>query len=237
MSAIVELKQVVKDYPLGKTVVRAVQGVDLSIAKGEFATIAGPSGSGKTTLLNLIGCVDVPTQGVVVVAGQATSTLDDHALTQLRLHKLGFIFQTFNLIQVLSVYQNIEFPLLLLGGMTQAERRRRVEEIVDKVGLTPQLKQRPNELSGGQRQRVAIARALVTKPHIVLADEPTANLDSVTGQNIIDLMKHINSDLHTTFIFSTHDSKVMEHADRIIQVADGRVVDHGHAPARIATGT
>jgi len=228
MSAIVELKQVVKDYPLGKTVVRAVRGVDISIAKGEFTTIAGPSGSGKTTLLNLIGCVDVPTEGVVLVAGQSTRELDDHALTELRLHKLGFIFQTFNLIQVLSVFQNVEFPLLLLGGMTTAERKKRVEEIVDKVGLTPQLKQRPNELSGGQRQRVAIARALVTRPHIVLADEPTANLDSNTGQNIIDLMKHINSELHTTFIFSTHDNKVMEHADRIIQVADGRVVKNGH---------
>lgn len=228
MGAIVELQEVVKDYPLGKTVVRAVRGVNISIAKGEFTTIAGPSGSGKTTLLNLIGCVDVPTQGVVRVAGQSTKELNDQALTDLRLHKLGFIFQTFNLIQVLSVYQNVEFPLLLLGGLTAAERKHRVEEIVDKVGLTPQIKQRPNELSGGQRQRVAIARALVTRPHIVLADEPTANLDSRTGQNIIDLMKHINAELHTTFIFSTHDNKVMEHADRIIHVADGRVVKNGH---------
>jgi putative ABC transport system ATP-binding protein len=228
MGAIVELLEVVKDYPLGKTVVRAVRGVNISIAKGEFTTIAGPSGSGKTTLLNLIGCVDVPTQGVVRVAGQSTKELNDQALTDLRLHKLGFIFQTFNLIQVLSVYQNVEFPLLLLGGLTAGERKQRVEEIVDKVGLSPQIKQRPNELSGGQRQRVAIARALVTRPHIVLADEPTANLDSKTGQNIIDLMKHINAELHTTFIFSTHDDKVMEHADRIIQVADGRVVKNGH---------
>ena len=235
MSAIVELKQVVKDYPLGKTVVRAVQGVDLTIDKGEFTTIAGPSGSGKTTLLNLIGCVDVPTGGTVEVAGQSTRELDDQALTDLRLHKLGFIFQTFNLIQVLSVYQNVEFPLLLQGGLTNAERKKRVEEIVDRVGLRPQMTQRPNELSGGQRQRVAIARALVTRPQIVLADEPTANLDSVTGQNIIDLMKLINSELHTTFIFSTHDQKVMEHADRIIRVADGRLVNNGRPGAAHAT--
>lgn len=227
MGAIVELRQVVKDYPLGKTVVHAVQGVDVAIAKGEFTTIAGPSGSGKTTLLNLIGCVDLPSRGEVWVTGQCTSKLDDRELTLLRLHKLGFIFQTFNLIQVLSVYQNVEFPLLLLGGLTGSERRRRVEEIVDKVGLTPQLKQRPSELSGGQRQRVAIARALVTRPEIVLADEPTANLDSVTGQTIIDLMKHINSELHTTFIFSTHDDKVMEQADRIVYMVDGRVQE-GH---------
>ena len=235
MSAIVELEEVVKDYPLGKTVVRAVQGVNLTIAKGEFTTIAGPSGSGKTTLLNLIGCVDIPTRGVVRVAGQSTGELNDKALTELRLHKLGFIFQTFNLIQVLSVFQNVEFPLLLQGGMSTAERKKRVDEIVDKVGLTRQMRQRPNELSGGQRQRVAIARALVTRPHIVLADEPTANLDSVTGQNIIDLMKHINGELHTTFIFSTHDNKVMEHADRIIHVADGRIVGPGQHDAAHAT--
>lgn len=225
MNSIVELKQVVKDYPLGKTTVRAVQGVDLSIAKGEFTTIAGPSGSGKTTLLNLIGCVDVPSTGTVLVDGRSTGDLDDRALTELRLHKLGFIFQTFNLVQVLSVFQNVEFPLLLQGGLNTQERKKRVDEIVDKVGLTKQMRQRPNELSGGQRQRVAIARALVTRPRIVLADEPTANLDSVTGQNIIDLMKQINSENHTTFIFSTHDNKVMEHADRIIHMADGRLVD------------
>ena len=232
MDAIVELKQVIKDYPLGKTTVRAVRGVDLVIAKGEFTTIAGPSGSGKTTLLNLIGCVDVPSSGTVVVDGRSTSDLDDRSLTDLRLHKLGFIFQTFNLVQVLTVFQNVEFPLLLQGGLSAAQRRARVEEIVDKVGLTGQIKQRPNELSGGQRQRVAIARALVTKPRIVLADEPTANLDSVTGQHIIDLMKQINNESHTTFIFSTHDNKVMQHADRIVQMVDGNLMkDAVPAPA------
>lgn len=227
MSAIVEMKKVTKDYSLGKTTVRAVQEVDMSITKGEFTTIAGPSGSGKTTLLNLIGCVDVPTKGIVLVDGQSTSDLNNRELTSLRLYKLGFIFQTFNLVQVLSVFQNVEFPLLLQGGLTQGERHRRVQEIVDKVGLSKQLRQRPNELSGGQRQRVAIARALVTRPRIVLADEPTANLDSVTGQNIIDLMKQMNTENHTTFIFSTHDAKVMEHADRIIRMEDGHFIGDG----------
>ncbi|MBI4822236.1 MAG: ABC transporter ATP-binding protein [Deltaproteobacteria bacterium] len=227
MPAIVELNSVVKDYPLGNLVVRALKGVDLAIEQGEFTTIAGPSGSGKTTLLNLIGCVDVPTSGVVRVDGEETALLNDSALTVLRLHHLGFIFQSFNLIQVLNLFQNVEFPLLLQGKMSKVERERRVHEIVDKVGLTPQLKQRPNELSGGQRQRVAIARALVTKPKIVLADEPTANLDSETGKSIIDLMKDLNKSDQTTFIFSTHDQNVMDRADRIVRIADGVIVDRG----------
>ncbi|MBI2373133.1 MAG: ABC transporter ATP-binding protein [Deltaproteobacteria bacterium] len=227
MPAIVELSSVIKEYPLGNLVVRALKGVDLAIEQGEFTTIAGPSGSGKTTLLNLIGCVDVPTSGAVRVDGAETATLKDSALTELRLHHLGFIFQSFNLIQVLNVFQNVEFPLLLQGHMTKAERTKRVTEIVDKVGLTPQMKQRPNELSGGQRQRVAIARALVTKPKIVLADEPTANLDSATGSSIIELMKGLNKSDQTTFIFSTHDQQVMARADRIVRIADGVIVDRG----------
>lgn len=229
MSAIVDIRGVTKDYPLGKTVVQALRGIDLSIKQGEFTAIAGPSGSGKTTLLNLIGCVDVPTTGTVLVAGQHIETLDDKARTELRLRNLGFIFQTFNLVQVLNLFQNVEFPLLLQGDLTKAERSKRVEEIVEKVGLTPQMKQRPNELSGGQRQRVAIARALVTRPQIVMADEPTANLDSVTGQNIIDLMRHMNEEDNTTFIFSTHDHRVMKHARRIVQIEDGVIRDLGEA--------
>jgi putative ABC transport system ATP-binding protein len=220
-----------KDYPLGKLTVHALRGVDLTIDAGEFVSIAGPSGSGKTTLLNLIGCVDVPTKGTVSVDGQATSSLDDNGLTKLRLHKLGFIFQTFNLIGVLDVFQNVEFPLLLQGGMDKAARRARVEAIVEGVGLTPQLRQRPNELSGGQRQRVAIARALVTGPRIVLADEPTANLDSKTGAAIIDLMKELNRRDGTTFIFSTHDAEVMRHANRVIRLADGVIIDDGRGAA------
>lgn len=228
MSTLVDIRGVTKDYPLGKTVVRALRGIDLSIEKGEFTAIAGPSGSGKTTLLNLIGCVDVPTTGSVLVAGKPIETLNDKSRTELRLRYLGFIFQTFNLVQVLNLFQNVEFPLLLQGELTKAQRRKRVDEIVEKVGLTNQMKQRPNELSGGQRQRVAIARALVTKPQIVMADEPTANLDSVTGQNIIDLMRHMNEEADTTFIFSTHDHRVMKHAQRIVLIEDGVISDQGH---------
>jgi putative ABC transport system ATP-binding protein len=220
---IVTLDGVSKDYPLGKTTVHALCGVSLTIEKGEFTAIAGPSGSGKTTLLNLVGCVDVPSKGSVWVAGQETHALGDVALTKLRLYKLGFIFQTFNLVPVLDVFQNVEFPLLLQGKLSTAERAKRVREIIDQVGLSPQIKQRPNELSGGQRQRVAIARALVSHPSIVLADEPTANLDSETGQTIIDLMRQLNQTKETTFIFSTHDARVMRHANRVVRLEDGRI--------------
>jgi len=227
VTAIVEIENVVKEYPLGKLKVRALHDVSLEIQRGEFAAIAAPSGAGKTTLLNLIGCVDTPTSGVVRIDGQSTSELNDGGLTNLRLHKLGFIFQSFNLIAVLDLYQNVEFPLLLQGGLSKKERDARVRDVIEKVGLTPQIRQRPNELSGGQRQRVAIARALVTRPAIVLADEPTANLDSTTGTNIIELMRQINHTEHTTFIFSTHDPKVMDRADRVVKMADGRIVDDG----------
>ncbi len=225
MGAIVELRGVRKDYPLGKVSVQALRGVDLAIEEGEFSAIAGPSGSGKTTLLNLVGCVDVPTEGVVVVDGESTERLDDAALTRLRLYKLGFIFQSFNLIPVLNVSQNVEFPLLLQKGLTAAERDLRVADIVDKVGLSGQALQRPNELSGGQRQRVAIARALVTRPRIVLADEPTANLDTGTGALILDLMRDLNAADKTTFVFSTHDPDVMARAQRVIHLVDGRISD------------
>jgi len=223
MSTIVELRGVTRDYPLGKTVVRALRGVDLSFERGEFTTVAGPSGSGKTTLLNMIGCVDVPTAGEVLLNGQPTSRLKDHQLTDLRLHHLGFIFQTFNLINVLDVAQNVAFPLLLQGGLSRSERDRRVRALVERVGLADQIRQRPSELSGGQRQRVAIARALVTRPAIVLADEPTANLDTATGDAIIELMRELNRDEKTTFIFSTHDPHVMRHATRIVRIVDGLI--------------
>lgn len=231
MPAIVELRNVVKEYPLGKVTVQALRKVDLVIDKGEFTVIAGPSGSGKTTLLNLIGCIDVATRGEVIVAGQSTGQLNDRQLTDLRLRTLGFIFQSFNLIAVLDVFQNVEFPLLLQGGMSAEERRRRVDEMVAMVGLTNFVHQRPSELSGGQRQRVAIARALVTRPKIVLADEPTANLDSVTGTSIIELMREINRSEHTTFIFSTHDQRVMDRADRIVRILDGVIEAPGAAAA------
>lgn len=247
---IVSLANVVKNYPLGKTVVKALRGVDLTIRRGEFAAIAGPSGSGKTTLLNLVGCVDVATSGRVVVAGQDTKTIGESKRTRLRLDTLGFIFQTFNLIPVLNVFDNVEFPLLLKKSLGKKERAKRVEELVEAVGLTDQLKQRPGELSGGQRQRVAIARALVTSPAIVLADEPTANLDSATGTAILDLMEELNRRDSTTFIFSTHDERVMRYARRLVQLVDGQIISdetlergqggallHDEGPAVVAGAT
>jgi putative ABC transport system ATP-binding protein len=227
MSGIIEVRGVIKDYPLGKLKVRALHGIDLVVERGEFTTIAGPSGSGKTTLLNLIGCVDTPSEGTVAFDGVVTSSLSDKELTNLRLHKLGFIFQSFNLVPVLSVLQNIELPLLLQGGISDADRKKRVVDILERVGLAKYIHHRPNELSGGQRQRVAIARALVSKPKLILADEPTANLDSVTGGQILALMKELNHQEGVTFIFSTHDHKVMELASRIVRVQDGKIVDDG----------
>ena len=225
MNEIVSVKNAVKEYTLGKVVVPALRGVSLDVHEGEFLSIAGPSGSGKTTLLNLIGCVDTPTSGSVEVAGQDTSKLSERRLTSLRLHTIGFIFQSFNLVPVLSVFQNIELPLLLQGKLSTAERQSRVQGLLERVGLRDYGKHRPTELSGGQRQRVAIARALVTRPQLVLADEPTANLDSVTGENIIDVMKELNRTERTTFIFSTHDARVMAHASAVVRLADGKLVD------------
>lgn len=222
--AIVQLKRAQKVYQLGNVEVPALIDIDLDIYKGDFAVVAGPSGSGKTTLLNLIGCVDVSTGGQVIVDGNDTGTMSERELTKLRLHRLGFIFQSFNLVSVLDAYQNVEFPLLLLDGISAAERKERVTSMLASVGLGNHGHHRPSELSGGQRQRVAIARALVTRPQIVLADEPTANLDSKTSYQIIDLMRELNSDNGTTFIFSTHDPKVMQFAGRSIELVDGRVV-------------
>jgi len=227
MPSIVEIRGVIKDYPLGKLTVRALRGVDLTIQKGEFTAIAGPSGSGKTTLLNLIGCVDVPTEGEVTVDGQSTRRLNDRQLTELRLRKIGFIFQSFNLINVLDAAQNVEFPLLLQGDLSAGERRSRVEALLDRVGLSQYKHHRPNELSGGQRQRVAIARALVSRPALVLADEPTANLDSATGKAIIDLMHELNRQENVTFLFSTHDHAVTSRAERLVRVSDGLILREG----------
>ena len=224
MSAIISIQDVVKEYRLGATTVQALRGVTLTIDKGEFVSIAGPSGSGKTTLLNLIGCVDTATRGVVEVGGKDTAKLSERALTDLRLNTVGFIFQSFNLVSVLSVFQNVEFPLLLQNKLGTAERKQRVESLLNQVGLSAHMKHRPNELSGGQRQSVAIARALVTDPLIVLADEPTANLDSETGEAILDVMKELNRQKGTTFVFSTHDHKVMRHANAVIRLADGKVL-------------
>jgi putative ABC transport system ATP-binding protein len=223
---IISLENVHKVYPLGKTEVHAVKGVSFDITKGDFISIAGPSGSGKSTILNMIGCIDTPTEGSVVINGTKTSGMTDNEITRLRHRTLGFIFQSFNLIPVLDVYENIEFPLLLNAKTkgTKDERKQWIDFLIEEVGLTQWRNHRPNELSGGQRQRVAIARALVTKPLIVLADEPTANLDSTTGEAIIELMKKMNKDVGTTFIFSTHDQSIVDIADHVIRLKDGGII-------------
>lgn len=218
----ISIKNVTKEYRLGKSVVHALQGVDLEINQGEFVSICGPSGSGKTTLLNLIGCLDSPTTGEVLVMDNNVARLSDTALSKLRNTTIGFIFQSFNLIPVLTAYENVEYPLVMLG-LSEKEKRERVLKMLGEVGLSNFIKHRPDELSGGQRQRVAIARALVTNPKMVLADEPTANLDSVTGEEILKIMKKMNEEHQTTFIFSTHDSRIMKYAKKIYNISDGRI--------------
>ena len=212
-----------RDYRLGRTVVHALKDVDLEIHSGSFACVAGPSGSGKTTLLNLIGLIDTPTAGAVRVAGEDIQALPERLRTRYRNRTLGFIFQSFNLLPVLDVFENIHLPLLLHRELSRPEKRARVQELVEAVGLAEHLRHKPFELSGGQRQRVAIARALVTHPLIVLADEPTANLDSETGDEVLALMESIHRTRGTTFIFSSHDPRVMERAGRVIRLRDGRI--------------
>ena len=219
---IIEISKLKKDYPLGKTIVHALRGIDFSVEEGSFMSIVGPSGSGKTTLLNVIGCIDSASEGSVKINGQEVTSLTDKQITDIRLNKIGFIFQTFNLIPVLDVAENVEFPLLLMKK-SKSEARKSAERFIDEVGLKDYIKHRPAELSGGQRQRVAIARALVTNPDIVLADEPTANLDSVTGAAILELMVEMNKIEKTTFIFSTHDANVLKYAKKIVYIKDGMI--------------
>ena len=227
---VIELHNVKKDYPLGATTVHALRGVDLSIKEGDFISIVGPSGSGKTTLLNIIGCIDHASEGVVKIHEEDVTTYTDRRLTDLRLHTIGFIFQTFNLIPVLTTLENVEFPLLLMKeGLTRRQIRERAEKLIEEVGLTEQISHKPYELSGGQRQRVAIARALVTKPTIVLADEPTANLDSETGEMILKLMKELNRLEKTTFIFSTHDADILKYANGVVKIKDGLMASDGRS--------
>jgi putative ABC transport system ATP-binding protein len=220
---IIEIRDLRKNYALGKTTVHALRGIDLDIKKGDLLSIIGPSGSGKTTLLNIIGCIDNATEGTVKVGEREITSLNDKQITDIRLHHIGFIFQTFNLIPVLNAIENVEFPLLLMKKQSKGEIRKRAEKLIDEVGLGSYRLHRPAELSGGQRQRVAIARALVTNPDIVLADEPTANLDSVTGDQILDLMKEMNRIEQTTFIFSTHDSNVLKYANNVVKIRDGLI--------------
>jgi len=222
---VVELQDVKKFYMLGQTRVDALRGVSLSIGQGEFLAIAGPSGSGKSTMLNMFGCIDIPSEGTVKIDGIETEHMSDKELTRYRRTKISFIFQSFNLIPVLNVYENIEFPLLLQRTLSKTDRHARVMKAIEEVGLQDRLKNKSAELSGGQRQRVAIARALVTKPLIVLADEPTANLDSETGKRIIELMRTINETEKTTFVFSTHDAHIMQEAKRVVRILDGLIVD------------
>ena len=219
---VVRLRAVDKTYQAGAVEVQALKGLSLDIPSRRFSMIVGPSGSGKTTLLNLIGCIDAPSRGTVEICGQAIGRLRDNAVSDFRARHIGFIFQGFNLVPVLSAYENVEYPLLLVGTPA-AERRRRTLAMLEAVGLAAQARQRPNELSGGQKQRVAIARALVKAPDIVLADEPTANLDSHTGASIIELMRGIQAELRTTFIFSTHDPQLISHAEEIFTIRDGEL--------------
>jgi putative ABC transport system ATP-binding protein len=222
-AAVVELKNVTKSYKTGRSEVRALRGINLAIPARAFTMLVAPSGSGKSTLLNLIGCIDNPTSGVVTVAGQTVGRLSDRALSDFRAQKIGFIFQGFSLVPVLSAYENVEYPLLLTRVPATA-RRRATLEMLEAVGLSEQQRRRPNELSGGQKQRVAIARALVKQPEIVLADEPTANLDSETGASIVALMRQMQIQARTTFIFATHDPHLMSQADRLVSMRDGLLV-------------
>jgi len=221
--AVGRLENVTKVYRLGRVEVPALRGISISVGEGEFLSIAGPSGSGKTTVLNIMGCLDKPTSGRVYVDGRDVSGLGRGELADIRNEGIGFVFQTFNLIPVLTAFENVELPLLLLRRWGARERREMVESILEDVGLGGLESRRPSELSGGQQQRVAIARALVKRPKLVLADEPTANLDSETGRGILELMARMNEKHGIAFVFSTHDRMVMDYAKRLIRLRDGRV--------------
>jgi len=221
MGEVVSVKDVSKTYRLGSQTVTALAEVSLTVGAGEFMAVAGPSGSGKTTLLNLIGCLDVPTAGEIAIDGEPITRLTAGRRADLRARKLGFIFQTFNLIPVLTAWENVEYPLLI--HRRRGDTASRVHQALEQVGLGERARHRPSELSGGQQQRVAIARALVGEPSLVLADEPTANLDSATGREIVDLMRRLNRERGTTFVFSTHDPRIMSAADRVVEISDGRL--------------
>lgn len=221
--SVVKMDKVVKTYKLGRIEVPAIRGITFKIEKGEFTAIAGPSGSGKTTLLNLFGCLDKPTSGSVFIEEHDTIKLKPDELADVRNEHIGFIFQAYNLIPVLTAFENVEFPLILLKKYTPAERKQKVMKALSDMGIAELAGRRPADMSGGQQQRVSIARALVKDPDYVLADEPTANLDTKTGHEILDLMNEMNLKAGTTFIFSTHDPLVMQHARRIIKIRDGKI--------------
>lgn len=216
------IQDLTKDYKTGKVITKALRGIDLEIAEGEFLSIAGPSGSGKTTLLNIIGCLDTPTSGTVSLNGTDLADLSNKARAELRKNSIGFVFQSFNLIPVLTAFENVEIPLILLKW-SKRKRKETVEQLLIDVGLKEYIHRRPLAMSGGQQQRVAIARALIKEPRLVLADEPTANLDSTTGMETLELMKELNKKKNTTFVFSTHDKMVMDFAGRLVLLKDGKV--------------
>ena len=222
--ALIELKDVTKDYHLGQTVVHALRGITLHISAAEFVAVWGPSGSGKTTLLNLVGTIDEPSSGHVMFEGKDISELSDDLRSELRNRSFGFIFQTFNLIPVLSALENVMLPLQILG-LSNKDAMSKSMSRLEQVGLADFVKHRPDKLSGGQQQRVSIARALVTDPSLVIADEPTANLDSDTAMKILELMRNLNHEEKTTFIFSTHDKRLLSQVDRLIQLVDGQLKD------------
>ncbi|PRX34754.1 putative ABC transport system ATP-binding protein [Orenia metallireducens] len=223
--SLLKLQGVKKIYQQGRVEVEALRGIDLEIEAGEFTSIGGPSGSGKTTLLNMIGCLHRPTIGQIIFDGDEIEKLPKEELAMLRRHNLGFIFQDYNLIPVLTVYENVELALRLLGDVEKKEIKERVVNILKSVGLGDYINRKPNELSGGQKQRVSIARALVKEPKLVLADEPTANLDSKTSEDVLEVMLEMNQKLTTTFIFSTHDPQVMEYAKRLLTLKDGKIIE------------
>ena len=218
---LIHAETVEKDYRIGDITINAIRGVDFAIDTASFVSFVGPSGSGKTTLLNMIGCLDRPTDGHLTILDTEVTGLDSRRAAAFRGENIGFVFQDFNLIPVLTAYENIEYPLVMVQQWSKEKRRRRVDELLEAVDMSEQAGKRPDQLSGGQKQRVAVARALVTNPKLVLADEPTANLDSVTAQRIIELMKRLRDEFQTTFVFSTHDTNIVDEAETVYELEDG----------------
>lgn len=224
--SLIKMENVTKIYHTGEISVTALQNINLEIDKGSFISFIGPSGSGKTTLLNLIGCLDKPTEGDIIVNDVKINHLDRKNGAKFRGDSLGFVFQNFNLVPVLTVYENVEYPLLMVKNVPVSERRTRVLDLLEKVNMLDQKNKYPNQISGGQKQRVAVARALVTNPSVVLADEPTANLDHKTALKVIDIMRQMKKELGTTFIFSTHDPKIVGNAEIVYTLEDGKIVNN-----------